>query len=60
MSGKVVSRVDGCDHAVDGEEGGEVGRVRGDQDQREEPPDPTLASARVLFVLNYYSDEDLG
>ena len=26
-------------HALDGEEGGEVGRVRRDDDQREEPPD---------------------
>lgn len=60
LSREVVGGVDGGDHAVDGEEGGEVGRVRGDQDQREEPPYPTLASTRVLFVLNYYSDEDLG
>ena len=60
LSREVVGGVDGGDHAVDGEEGGEVGRVRGDQDQREEPPDPTLASTRVLFVLNYCSDEDLG
>ena len=43
LSREVVGGVDGGDHAVDGEEGGEVGRVRGDQDQREEPPDPTLA-----------------
>ena len=47
LSREVVGGVDGGDHAVDGEEGGEVGRVRRDQDQREEPPDPTLASTRV-------------
>ena len=39
MSGKVVSGVDGGDHAVDGEEGGQVGRVGRDQDQGEKPPD---------------------
>ena len=49
MSGKVVSRVDGGDHAVDGEEGGQVGRVRRDQDQGEKPPDAACNNARVVW-----------
>ena len=39
LFGQVLGRLDGRDHALDGEERGEVGRVGGDEDQSEEPPD---------------------
>ena len=39
LTGQVVRRVDGGHHPVHGEEGRQVGRVGGDQDEREEPPD---------------------
>ena len=35
-----------CRCSLDGEEGGEVGRVGGDDDQREEPPDAADYSGR--------------
>ena len=37
---EVLRGLDGRGHALDGEEGGEVGGVGGDEDGREEPPDP--------------------
>ena len=39
MPCKVLGRLDGRLHPLDGEEGGEVGGVGGDDDQGEEPPD---------------------
>lgn len=39
LGGQVLGRVDGRHHALDGEERREIGSVRGDQDEREEPPD---------------------
>ena len=36
---EVLRGLDGRGHALDGEEGGEVGGVGGDEDRREEPPD---------------------
>ena len=39
MPGEVLRVLDGRDHLVDGEEGGQVGGVGGDDDQGEEPPD---------------------
>ncbi len=39
LLGEVLGVLDGRDHPLDGEEGGEVGRVRRDDDEREEPPD---------------------
>ena len=41
LAGEVIRRVDRGHHPVHCEEGRQVGRVGGDQDQREEPPDPT-------------------
>lgn len=41
LLGQVLGALDGRVHALDGEEGGKVGRVRGDHDQREEPPHPS-------------------
>jgi len=38
LLGEVLGRLDGGLHALDGEEGGQVGRVRGDHDEGEEPP----------------------
>ena len=39
LFGQILGRLDGRRHTLDGEEGGQVGRVRRDDDQREEPPD---------------------
>jgi len=39
LSGEVLGGRDGHVHALDGEERGEVGGVRRDDDEREEPPD---------------------
>ena len=39
LPGEVLRVLDGRDHLVDGEEGGQVGGVGGDDDQGEEPPD---------------------
>ena len=39
LVGEVLRGLDGRGHALDGEEGGEVGGVGGDHDQREEPPE---------------------
>lgn len=41
LFGQVVCRVDGRVHPLHGEEGSQVGSVRGDYDQCEKPPDPT-------------------
>jgi len=45
LFGEVVGRLDRRQHALDGEKGGEVGRVGRDDDESEEPPstanDPT-------------------
>ena len=38
LLGQVLCRVDGHVHLGGREEGGQVGRVRGDHDQGEEPP----------------------
>jgi hypothetical protein len=38
LLGQLGGVLDGRDHALDREEGGQVGRVRRDDDQREEPP----------------------
>ena len=39
LAREVLSRGDGHVHPLDGEERRQVGRVRGDNDQSEEPPD---------------------
>ena len=39
LSGEVLSILNGSDHLVHSEEGGQVGGVAGDDDQGEEPPD---------------------
>ena len=39
LLGQVISRLDGREHPLHGEEGGQVSRVRRDDDEREEPPD---------------------
>ena len=39
LVGQILGRFDGRRHALDGQEGGQVGRVRRDDDEREEPPD---------------------
>lgn len=49
---QVLWRVDGRHHPLDGEEGGQVSRVRRDEDQGEEPPHAAHYSAR------YRSGED--
>ena len=38
LLGEVVGALDGRGHALCGQEGGQVRRVRADQDEREEPP----------------------
>ena len=38
LSGQILGVLDGRDHLVNGEEGGEVGGVGGDDDQGEKPP----------------------
>lgn len=38
LFGQILSRFDGRVHTLDGEEGSQVGGVRGDHDQGEEPP----------------------
>ena len=38
LLGQVVGALDGRVHALNGEEGGQIGSVRGDHDEREEPP----------------------
>ena len=40
LVGQVLGGLDGRGHPLHGEEGGQVGRVRGDDDEGEEPPDP--------------------
>ena len=51
LLGEVVGGLDGRDHALDGEEGGEVRGVGRDDDEREEPPhsadDASRHGARV-------------
>jgi len=51
LARQVVGRLDGRDDAVDGQKGGQVGRVRRDDDESEEPPraadDPRRDGARV-------------
>lgn len=39
LIGQIGGVLDGRDHAFDGQKGGQIGRVRGDYDEREEPPD---------------------
>lgn len=39
LRGQILGRVNRRDHSFDGEEGGQVGSVRGDEDECEEPPD---------------------
>ena len=39
LFGEVLGRLDGRLHALGGQERGQVGRVGGDEYQREEPPD---------------------
>ena len=46
--GRVLDR---RDHSLDGEERGQVGRVRGDDDQREEPPDSTDDSRAGCLIM---------
>ena len=41
LLGQVVSVLDGGRHTLHGEEGGKVGRVGGNYDEGEEPPDTT-------------------
>ena len=54
LAGEVVRGVDGGDHAVHGEEGRQVGRVGGDQDQGEEPPDSTWTS-EAKIIIHFHS-----
>ena len=55
LFGEVVGGLDRREHALDGEEGGEVGRVRRDDDECEEPPrtadDPTRQRSAALSLL---------
>ena len=37
---QILGGLDRRDHPLDGQKGGEVGRVRRDDDEREEPPHP--------------------
>ena len=46
LLGQVVGRVDGRLHALHGEEGRQVGRVGGDDDEGEEPPHAPHDAAR--------------
>ena len=46
LLGEVLCVLDGRDHPLDGEEGSQVGRVRGDDDEGEEPPDPAHDPSR--------------
>lgn len=46
LGGQIFGRVDGRDHAFDGQEGRQVGRVGRDEDEREEPPDAADDPAR--------------
>ena len=41
MFGQIFRVLDRSDHPFNGEKGCEVGSVRGDDDEGEEPPDPT-------------------
>ena len=41
LFGPVIRVVDGSDHPLYRQEGGQVGGVGGDEDEREEPPHPT-------------------
>jgi hypothetical protein len=38
LVGQVLDRIDGRNHSLDGEEGRQIGRVRRDDYEREEPP----------------------
>ena len=40
LLGHVLDRFDGRDHPFDGQKSCQIGRVRRDDDQREEPPNP--------------------
>ena len=46
--GRVLDR---RDHSLDGEERGQVGRIRGDDDQREEPPDSADDSRAGCLIM---------
>ena len=46
LIGEVVGRLDGRGHALDRQEGRQVCRVRGEDDQDEEPPDAADNSSR--------------
>ena len=46
LFGQVIRVVDGRDHPFHCQEGGQVGGVGGDEDEREEPPHPSHYPAR--------------
>ena len=46
LIGEVVSRLDWCGHSLDRQEGRQVCRVRGEDDQDEKPPDAADNSSR--------------
>lgn len=46
LRGKILGGVDGCDHPLDGQERRQVGSVRRDEYEREEPPDRPNDPAR--------------
>ncbi len=46
LTGQIFGRVDGGHHSFNCQKGGQVGRVRRDENEREEPPDGANHSAR--------------
>ena len=48
---EIVRRLNGRDHSLDGEEGGEVCRVRRDDDEREEPPPVSYTHLTLPTIL---------
>lgn len=44
LRSQVFRRVDGSHHSLDCEEGGQVGSVRGDEDESEKPPNTSYYS----------------
>ena len=63
LLGEVLCRLDGGDHPLDGEEGCQVGGVRGDNDESKEPPDtannPTTSNYRVSTRISRETSHDV-
>ena len=51
LLGQILGRFDGRCHALDGEEGGQIGRVGRDDDEREKPPDATHDAGGSRFGI---------